>query len=233
MDFLELSQRVLIWVIPLVFAVTLHEVSHGWVASLCGDKTAKMLGRLTVNPLKHIDPIGTIAVPMLMLFLGGVVFGWAKPVPVNDRNFKHPKRDMALVALAGPVSNILMAIFWALIAKLSAMLVVQYDWEAGSNLAEMGMLGLQVNLLLAVLNMLPLPPLDGSRVVASYLPTRAEYWYSRLEPYGFFILMAMLLLGWLGQIIITPVVMLEHSIGEWLSLWSSLQGMYSVLGVAS
>lgn len=203
---LSLPQLIAAWVLPVLFAITLHEAAHGWVANKLGDKTALMLGRVTLNPLKHIDPVGTIIVPIALLILskmmGGTpfIFGWAKPVPVNWKNLKNPKLDKVLVALAGPLSNFLMALFWALIMKAGIWLQPQFN--ALIALIFMGQAGIIINLVLMVLNLLPIPPLDGSRVVSSILPPRAEDMYSRLEPYGFFILLALLWTGILGYILL-------------------------------
>lgn len=206
MDTLTLSQKIMIWAIPTLFAITLHEVAHGWVASLCGDSTAKMLGRLTANPLKHIDPVGTIIVPGLMLLLssGGLVFGWAKPVPVNSRNLHHPRRDMILVAAAGPVSNLLMAAFWALFTKLCIAFL-------GSNpIYFMGLAGILINLTLCVFNLIPIPPLDGSSVLAGLLPPRMAYYYLQIAPFGFFILLALFLTGMISPLLYPPITGLYH-----------------------
>lgn len=195
-------QQMLIWIIPLLFAITLHEVAHGWIASLLGDPTAKMLGRLTINPLKHIDPIGTVLVPLTMLFLGGFVFGWAKPVPVTHENFKHRYRDMAFVAFAGPLANLLMALGWAICAKL-ALLFSGGDASSGIALAlvYMGEIGILVNVSLFVLNLLPLPPLDGGRILTYLLPKRWAWRFSQIEPYGFIILLLLLASGILLRMI--------------------------------
>lgn len=195
-------QQLLIWIIPLLFAITLHEVAHGFVASLLGDPTAKMLGRLTINPLKHIDLIGTILVPLLLLLLGGFVFGWAKPVPVTHENFKHRYRDMALVAVAGPLANLLMAIGWAICAKL-ALLAGGANNLVGLPLAlvYMGQVGILLNTSLFVLNLLPIPPLDGGRVLSYFLPKKWSWQFSKIEPYGFIILLLLLASGLLLQII--------------------------------
>ncbi|MGC9385385.1 MAG: site-2 protease family protein [Hydrogenovibrio sp.] len=208
---LSIMQKIAIWTIPVLLAITLHEAAHGWVASKLGDKTAEMLGRVTLNPLKHIDLVGTIIVPIALLVLGGFVFGWAKAVPVNTRNFKNPARDMAWVAVAGPMSNLLMAIGWAVVAKIG------YDLSAGAGsvdnigqfLAYSGMAGVAINLVLLVLNMIPIPPLDGSRVVSAFLPNGLAYTYNRLEPYGLFILLGMMFLGVLGPIISGPYQALQ------------------------
>lgn len=205
MDRLTLAQTFAVWALPVIFAITLHEVSHGWVALKLGDTTAKMLGRLTINPIKHIDIVGTIIVPAILLFVGGFIFGWAKPVPVNYNNLKNPRRDMALVAAAGPVSNLLMAIFWAGIIKVGIILM-QHHAQAGPWLAYTGQAGLMINLILMTLNLIPIPPLDGSRVIESFLPPSLAIGYSKLEPYGFFILLGLLYFGILGMFILPPVV---------------------------
>ncbi len=215
MNQLSLFQQVAVWAIPVLFAITVHEVSHGWVASRLGDPTAKMLGRLTLNPIKHIDPLGTIVLPLVMLVLGGFIFGWAKPVPVTWENLRHPKRDMALVAAAGPLSNLLMALFWALLMRLA----IGLGPEPGGSLAFLlyvGAAGIQINVVLAVLNMLPLPPLDGGRVAVALLPGRLSWQLSQLEPYGFIIILALLATKVLSAILQGPVTLLfdlYYSIG--------------------
>jgi len=198
---LSIAQRVVLWIIPLIFAITVHEVSHGWIANKLGDPTAKLQGRITLNPLKHIDPLGTIIIPGILIFLGGIVFGYAKPVPVDFRNLRNMPRDMALVALAGPIANLIMALLWALIVKLS-LLTFAGESYIGNVIAYMGKVGIAINLSLMILNLIPIPPLDGSRVVASFLRGKAAIYYARIEPYGFFILLALLFLGVLSHIII-------------------------------
>lgn len=206
----ELSslQRIVVWVLPVLFAITVHEVAHGWVAKYLGDPTAERLGRLTLNPLKHIDPIGTVLVPALLLLVGGFVFGWAKPVPVTWENLRHPKRDMALVAAAGPLSNLVMAIAWGLVAKFSSLLPETLLWLS-QPLLLMGAAGVMVNLALMVLNLLPLPPLDGGRVAVGLLPGPLSWQLSRVEPYGFFILLGLLATGLLGYLIGPPIRLLQ------------------------
>lgn len=202
---LGLIQKISVWLLPVLFAITFHEVAHGWVASLLGDQTAKRLGRLSLNPLKHIDPIGTVLVPALLLFLGGFIFGWAKPVPVYGPNLRHPKRDMALVAAAGPIANLIMGCMWAGVAKIGQLwLLSDLSMPMAKLMVLMGIAGITINVLLCVFNLLPLPPLDGGRVVSSLLPGRMAYHYDRIEPYGFFILLAMLVLGWI-HILIAPL----------------------------
>ncbi|HEY0720287.1 MAG TPA: site-2 protease family protein [Gammaproteobacteria bacterium] len=219
MDDLSLFQRVAVWAIPVLFAITVHEVSHGFVALRLGDPTAKMLGRLTLNPIKHIDPLGTIALPLLMLVMtmGSFVFGWAKPVPVTWENLRHPKRDMAIVAAAGPISNLLMALFWALLMRLATSL----GMEPGSAmlfLFYVSAAGIKINVILAVLNLLPLPPLDGGRVAVGLLPGPLSWQLSRLEPYGFIIILALLVTKVLGVILQGPVMF-------FLDLYFSLGGL--------
>jgi Zn-dependent protease len=208
MQNLSTVQFAAIAILPLLFGITLHEVAHGWVAKRLGDKTALMMGRLTLNPIKHIDPIGTILVPGLMMLAGGAIFGWAKPVPVTWQNLKNPKRDMALVALAGPMANLGMAILWALIARLGILLASVSPW-ASAPMILMGKVGIVLNLVLMVLNLLPLPPLDGGRVMTSLLPGPMAYRFSRIEPYGFFILIALLVSGLLWKVLEPPVGVLE------------------------
>lgn len=194
---LSLVQKIAIWVVPVVLAITVHEVAHGWIARKLGDNTAFMLGRLTLNPLKHIDPMGTILIPgMLLLLQAGFLFGYAKPVPINWKNLGHPKRDMALVAAAGPGANLLMAIAWALLIRLGLSL-----GESGMALIYMGVAGITINIILMVLNLLPLPPLDGGRVMTGLLPGPWAYKFSRIEPYGFFILIGLLVTGVLGMVL--------------------------------
>lgn len=200
---LNIIQSIAVSAIPLIFAVTLHEVSHGWVAYLCGDKTAKFAGRLSINPIKHIDPFGTVILPLAMLFLTNFVFGWAKPVPIDPRNLRHPRRDTALVAAAGPISNLLMAFFWAGITKIGLLIVQNNPW-LGVPLIYMGKMGVWINVLLGVLNLIPIPPLDGGRVLVSILPKRIGWRYAQIEPYGFLILI-LLLFSHVLNIIIMPI----------------------------
>ncbi len=209
---LSLTQLIAAWALPVLFAITLHEAAHGWVANKLGDKTALLLGRVTLNPLKHIDPIGTVIVPIVLLFLSKMsgtpfIFGWAKPVPVNWNNFKNPKRDKILVAFAGPLSNFLMALGWAFILKIGLMLQPQFGSLVA--LIFMGKAGILINLILMVLNLIPIPPLDGSRVVSTLLPPNLEEAYSRLEPYGFFILLALLWTGILSYILLPFLVFFQ------------------------
>ena len=204
MNELSLIQKVAVWSLPVLFAITVHEVAHGWVAKRLGDPTAMMMGRLTLNPLKHIDPVGTVVVPIILLMLGGFIFGWAKPVPVTWRNLRNPKRDMAIVALAGPIANLLMALIWALVVKIG-MLTIATAPFIGQPLIYMGAAGIFINVALMVLNLLPLPPLDGGRVVSGLLPGPLSYKYDKIEPYGFFILLGLLATGILSSIMNPPM----------------------------
>lgn len=197
---ITIVQKIVAWVLPVLFAITVHETAHGWMALQLGDKTAMMLGRLTLNPFKHIDPLGTILIPGLMYMMAGFIFGWAKPVPITWQNLGNPKRDMVLVAAAGPVSNFFMAILWALIIRVGLAL-----GDSGLALVFMGVAGIFINTILMVLNLLPLPPLDGGRVMTGLLPGPLAWKFSRIEPYGFFILVALLVTGLLGALL-WPVI---------------------------
>jgi Zn-dependent protease len=199
---LSLPQVIAVSILPVLFAITVHEVAHGWAAKQLGDPTAQRLGRLTLNPLKHIDPIGTVLVPAMLLLVGSrVLFGWAKPVPVTWENLRNPKRDMVLVAAAGPLANLLMAILWAVVMKLS----VYMPAVAAEPLSYMGYIGIQINAVLMAFNLFPLPPLDGGRVAVGLLPGKWGWYLSRVEPYGFFILLALMLSGALW-VVIRPLV---------------------------
>ena len=200
---LTLIEKVIVWAIPVVFAITVHEVAHGWVANQLGDPTAKIKGRLTLNPIKHVDPIGTVVLPLLLLYAGGFVFGWAKPVPVDWRNLGHPRRDMALVAAAGPLANLLMLCLWAILAKL--LLLFGYPVWIINMLLMMCGAGIIMNIVLMVLNLFPLLPLDGGRILTAMLPARAAQLYSRLEPAGLLILILLLVTGVLGNVL-TPAL---------------------------
>ena len=199
---LNTIQLLIVMAPPLLLAITLHEVAHGWIALRCGDTTAKAQGRLSLNPLRHIDPVGTVLVPALLAVFGGFIFGWAKPVPVNYHRLRQPKRDMALVALAGPGANLVMALGWALAAVAGHGLQTALPW-LGEPLMAMGVAGLDVNLMLGVLNLVPIPPLDGSRVLAGALPDRFGLVMARMEPYGLIILVALLASGLLN---LMPIV---------------------------
>lgn len=216
----EIIQALSIWALPLIFAVTMHEVAHGYVAYWFGDYTAKLSGRLSLNPIKHIDLFGTIILPLLMLIASNFrfLFGWAKPVPVDARNMAHPRRDMALVALAGPVSNLIMAFLWGLVTKLGLQLLGNGNDWFGEPLKLMGLAGININILLAVLNIIPIPPLDGGRVIASILPPRMAYNYNRIEPFGFLILLLLLFTNVLGYVLTPAIIFLQSSIFSILGL---------------
>lgn len=196
--------------IPILFAITLHEVAHGWTARYFGDRTAEAQGRLSLNPLRHIDPIGTVLVPLFLLWVGGFLFGWAKPVPVDARNLRRPKADMLWVAAAGPVANIAMGCFWALVMAvvLRVNLGIPGDW-----LASMAAIGVSINILLAVFNMLPIPPLDGGRVLASLVPAGpASRFLDAIEPWGLFIVLGLIATGMLAFLIGGPIEYLRDLI---------------------
>lgn len=201
------------WAIPVLFAITLHEVAHGWVASKLGDSTAKMLGRLSLNPIKHVDPIGTVAVPALLLLIGSpYLFGWAKPVPVNFRNLKSYRRDMILVAAAGPGANLVMAVLWIMLLVMFANLIP--DDNVARGFMTMSQHGVEINLVLLVFNLLPIPPLDGGRVLSGLLPLSLSRYFDQIEPYGLFIVLGLLYFGVLNQIVMPLVSMLAQILGH-------------------
>jgi Zn-dependent protease len=207
---LNVVQVIAIYAIPVILAITLHEAAHGYVAMRFGDMTAYAAGRVSLNPIRHIDPVGTVAFPLALLALsklfggGGILFGWAKPVPVNFANLRHPKRDMLWVAAAGPVSNLAMALLWALALKTGVAAQGSYF---AVPLALMGAAGVFINVIFMVLNLLPLPPLDGGRILVSLLPHRLAHGVSRLEPYGFVVLVVLLVTGVLGFVLWPPVIL--------------------------
>jgi Zn-dependent protease len=202
----QLIQTVALAAIPVLFAITLHEAAHGYVARHFGDMTAAKAGRISLNPLRHIDPVGTILLPLLTLWVGGILFGWAKPVPVDFAALRRPKQDMLWVAIAGPAANLVMAMGWALVYKLAWSFPGNYFAEP---LMGMAQLGIKINIILMVLNLLPLPPLDGGRVAVSLLPHRQAFQLAKLEPYGMFILIFLAVtpvLGWL----LSPLIGLTY-----------------------
>ena len=219
------AQQVAVWLIPVLLAITVHEVAHGWVAMRLGDRTAQMLGRLTLNPFKHIDPVGTVLVPLILLLLpGGFIFGWAKPVPVTWQNLRNPKTDMALVAVAGPLVNLFMAILWTIVLKAGLLMGVQAG-SPGMFLVAVGMAGIFINTILMMLNLLPLPPLDGGRVLVGLLPGPLAWKVSQLEPYGIIIMVVLLATGLLGHIIGAPIFWLIDMFTDMAGLSSRNQYM--------
>ena len=215
MQFDQLIQTIALAAIPVLFAITLHEAAHGYVARHFGDMTADKAGRISLNPLHHIDPFGTVILPLLTLWMGGILFGWAKPVPVNFAALRRPKQDMLWVAIAGPASNLAMALGWALLYKMGLMFPESYFADP---MLGMAMWGIKINVVLMVLNLLPLPPLDGGRVAVSLLPHRQAFQLAKLEPYGMFILIFLAM---------TPVLsfILSPLIGLMFKLLSSLFGI--------
>lgn len=208
MELTELIQTVLIYALPVLFAITIHEAAHGYAARHFGDNTAAMMGRITLNPIKHIDPIGTILMPLLLYFAtsGAFLFGYAKPVPVRFDHLRHPKRDMIWVALAGPASNFVQAVFWGLllIVLVGAGLHERF-------FLEMCRAGILVNLVMWAFNLFPLPPLDGGRILVGLLPWKQAQLVARVEPYGFFIVMALVIAGVVGSYWLRPLMSLGYS----------------------
>lgn len=204
---LSLIQKIVIYALPVIFAITVHEAAHGYAARYFGDMTAYHAGRITLNPLKHIDPFGTIILPALTIMLGGILFGWAKPVPVNFARLRQPKKDMLWVAAAGPASNFVMAILWALVIKFSSDMPEMFAVP----MTLMGKAGVGINIVLMVLNLLPLPPLDGGRIAVSLLPYHLARPFAQLERYGFIILIVLLFTGILGKIL-GPIIGLVYGL---------------------
>lgn len=210
MDISNLIQTVLIYALPVVFAITVHEAAHGYVARHFGDNTAEAMGRVTLNPMKHIDPIGTILMPLMLYFAtsGAFLFGYAKPVPVDFGRLRHPKRDMIWVALAGPASNFVQAILWALV--LVGLIAAGVDETFFIKMAQGGVL---VNLVMWAFNLFPLPPLDGGRVLAGLLPNgTAQNFLARIEPFGFFIVMGLVLAGIVSTFWLRPLMDVGYTV---------------------
>lgn len=208
----SIIQKIAIYSLPVIFAITLHEAAHGYVAKHFGDLTAYSQGRVSLNPLRHIDPLGTIILPLVTLWLGGILFGWAKPVPVNFSALRRPKQDMLWVALAGPGANLFMALLWGFVIKLGLAFP---ESSLARPMTLMGEAGIMINVILMVLNLLPLPPLDGGRVAVSLLPPRYAYGFSKIEPYGFMILLFLLITGVLWAVI-GPFIVLTIQLIAWL-----------------
>lgn len=216
MDVSQLTQTLAIYSLPVLFAITLHEAAHGYVARHFGDLTAYAQGRISLNPVRHIDPVGTILVPILILtvskFAGGagLLFGWAKPIPVNYSALRRPRQNMMWVAAAGPAANFAMAIAWAALYKIGDLLPLQYYTEP---MLKMAAAGIQVNIVLMLLNLLPILPLDGGRILASLLPSRLSWRYAKLEPWGLPILLLLLFTNLLGMIL-APLMIVSYRVIE-------------------
>lgn len=201
-------QQLAIGILPIILAITVHEAAHGLVADKLGDNTARLAGRVTLNPFKHIDLVGTIILPLVMYLLAGFMFGWAKPVPVNWRNLGNPRRDTALVAVAGPMANFIMLLAWSAILALSPQITAWSNW-IGVPLYHMAYFGILINAILMALNLLPLLPLDGGRILNAFLPPKLSVQFEKSEPWGFFILIGLLVSGLLSQILWPIIKLLE------------------------
>lgn len=217
----ELIRTVAVYAIPVLLAITLHEAAHGYVALRFGDQTAQSLGRVTLNPFAHVDLMGTIVMPLLLYFAtsGAFLFGYAKPVPVNTRSFKNPRRDMAIVALAGPMSNYLQALLWAVLLTVIVSLGMQETF-----FIELAKAGILVNIVMAVFNLFPLPPLDGGRVLVNFLPARAAALLDRIEPFGFFIVMALVVAGIVSKLWMQPLMSISFDVLD--TLLMPLQALF-------
>jgi len=216
MEFGELIRMIAVSAVPVVFAITLHEAAHGYIARQCGDKTAYMLGRVSLNPARHIDWMGTIFLPLVMLFISGgrLMFGWAKPVPVNFQALRNPKRDMFWVALAGPAANLVMAVGWAAALKFGTLAGLRGE----DFLFEVASVGISVNLVFMALNLLPILPLDGGRIVVALLPRKLAWQFSRLEPFGLPILLGLVFISSYGYnilgLLLYPIMHASRSVIE-------------------
>ena len=213
MDLTNLIQTVLIYALPVLFAITVHEAAHGYTARHFGDNTATMMGRVTLNPIKHIDPVGTVLMPLVLYFAtsGAFLFGYAKPVPVNFHHLRNPKRDMVWVALAGPASNFVQAIVWAVV-----MITLVGTGMNERFFLEMARAGVLVNLVMWAFNLFPVPPLDGGRILVGLLPWKQAQMVSRLEPYGFFIVMGLVIFGVVGTIWLRPLMSFGYTVINFL-----------------
>ena len=221
MDFEKIIYNIAVWAIPVLFAITLHEVAHGWTANKLGDGTARMLGRLSLNPIKHIDPFGTVLLPVMLVIMSSpIIFGAAKPVPVDMRNFRNPRRDMAIVALAGPLANIIMAVFWVAIFYISQLLITSDAVLEG--MVRMALAGILINLVLFTFNLIPIPPLDGGRILSAFLPPKMSDILDKIEPFGFFIVIGLVLLGAFQPII-------NFSLGIFSNLFGIDQRLFYIL----
>lgn len=212
-SFSDFIQTVLIYALPVLFAITLHEAAHGYAARYFGDNTAAMMGRISLNPTRHIDPMGTIVMPLLLYFAtsGAFLFGYAKPVPVNFSHLRNPKRDMIWVALAGPAANFAQAMLWALVLVLLAGTGIHERF-----FLEMARAGVLVNLVMWAFNLFPLPPLDGGRILVGLLPWKQAQWLARLEPWGFFIVMGLVVAGVVGSVWLRPLMAIGYGVIETL-----------------
>jgi Zn-dependent protease len=206
---LTLVQQIAVYALPVIFAITLHEAAHGYAAKHFGDSTAYMLGRVSLNPLRHIDPVGTVLVPLVTLALGGILFGWAKPVPVNFNRLRRPKQDMLWVAAAGPAANLFMMFIWAGVMRLGMSMP---ESSLMLPMALMGKAGITINAVLMVLNLLPLPPLDGGRIAVSLLPHKLAWKFAQIERWGFPILLLLLFTGILGAVMNPLVIFAARTI---------------------
>jgi len=215
MESLNLMQRVLLWAVPVLFAITVHEVAHGLAACWLGDDTARRMQRLTLNPLRHIDPLGSLLVPAAFLLLGGFVFGWARPVPVDVTRLGHPRRDMLVVAAAGPLANLLMSLLWAGCMQAGLELLAKQP-QAGSLLVYTGAAGVFINAAVMMVNLLPIPPLDGGRMLMSLLPETIGRRMARIEPWGLPLLLVLILSGLLARLL-WPLMVIGMATATWVA----------------